>query len=417
LGKIVENDHIWDNFGQFSGILCGGFVFGAVSWCAYIQNIGHGYNALDHGITRHQFYIASALKFRYFSVFSIFYPIHVLCDTLAKCLLLCRMCDHCSHSYYNQARDMEQGRMSGDGRWDFRDCIGQYTLYNSVRRIKVVALVLCVLNIATRVALAGLHAHVSIAFDEAAASCDSEGRDTHTSSQLQADINALLFDGADKLISVSRVIEAAVLVLMFTAYLLCFPPCVMMFWRVQRRISDIIGEMHHRPDEVTVLLPFEFSDQDAVVGEPTQIEVQAGAARTFLGNIRKRALQQRNRFACFCVIKLITLLDMTILAIFVANFTIASSSREASCPPCAPCQTLQQLMRTWFDYTSALAVLNSCACSTLPLTLSLWLMMTARDRALMMRPYLQEVPLQPVQAMIERHCLRMGIELRPSAFS
>ena len=78
------------------------------------------------GITKRQEYELKASGLRHVTVFVVFYPLQLLCITYAMNLLLRRVSDHASHSYYNNARD--QNRITGVKRFDWRDCIGQYAI-------------------------------------------------------------------------------------------------------------------------------------------------------------------------------------------------------------------------------------------------------------------------------------------------
>ena len=75
-------------------------------------------------------------------------------------------------------------------------------------------------------------------------------------------------------------------------------------------------------------------------------------------------------------------------------------------------------MYLWYSHMPEISILVVSTCSTLPLMLSLWLMMTKEDRALMLNPgrfRTDAIALQPVAdeatARLNAERVRMGIEL------
>ncbi len=93
----------------------------------------------------------SASVLRILSLYDFFYPVHLLCVIYALNMMLRRVSDHASHPYHNAARDLvDPYRSSTVKRLNFRDCIGQYALYYWARSVNVIVVVLCVLNVLTR---------------------------------------------------------------------------------------------------------------------------------------------------------------------------------------------------------------------------------------------------------------------------
>jgi hypothetical protein len=186
-------------------------------------------------------------------------------------LLLRRVSDHASHSYYNVARDQEVGRTSDEGRFDWRDCVGQCALYYLVRNLHKVAMLLCAFEVIARASAAGFRGQAAGLFQQAADATDRDGSDTSASRDIFSFIRNS-FEGANISIAVSLILEAAVLLLEAFAFLLFFPACIVMFRRVERRLGTIIHEMSLRSDHGNVFLPFEFSPP-AAGGSQTQVEL------------------------------------------------------------------------------------------------------------------------------------------------
>jgi hypothetical protein len=308
--------------------------------------------------------------------------------------------------------------MTGVKKFDWRDCAGQYRLYYLVRSLHVLAMLLCGISILARVVAAAFSIEVAKLYDEAAAACNAEGTDTRSDADDEIWVVAQItaFDKVNKPLAASRVIEAAVLVLTAGAFLLFFPACIVMFRRVERRLDVIIHEMSLRSDLGTVFLPYEFSPA-AANGARIQVEMQVVEGRAFLGRLKSAAAEQGMRFF-LCL--LLVLAAMVVRASFAVFTVVASidSTRNLSCDFCGSCQSVRYIMGQWYGKSPELFPFVVSTCSTLPLMLSLWLMMTKEDRALMLNPgrfRTDAIELQPVAdeatARLNAERVRMGIEL------
>ena len=130
IGKEVEGDRIWKNLRRFSGWACAGFIAGAVAFSSTLRGNALRYESLVPGISRRQVYQLEAAAARHLVSVDFFFPSHLLCVIFALNMLMRRVSDHASHSYYNEARDhVSTGHSTGNKRFDWRDCVGQYALY------------------------------------------------------------------------------------------------------------------------------------------------------------------------------------------------------------------------------------------------------------------------------------------------
>ncbi len=311
--------------------------------------------------------------------------------------------------------------MTGDGRFDWRDCIGQYRLYYLVRSLHVAAMALCLLNAVARFVLVAYAAESAGLQVEAAAACDAEGNDRRSASdkKIWSDRVSASKQNVQKSIAPAVVVEAAILVLMSGGFLLFFPACIHMFRRIESRLNAIIQEMALRSDVGTVLLPYEFSPA-AADGARTQEEMQVVEARSFLGRMKHAAAVQRRRFLLCLVLVLAALLVQATDAVFVALVVInpLTAKPNPACDNCASCQSVEHLISEWFTGTPELFPLVVSMCSTLPLMFSLWLMLTKEDRALLLHPgrfRADAVALKPfeseTEARLKAERVRMGVEL------
>jgi hypothetical protein len=107
------------------------------------------------------------------------------------------------------------------------------------------------------------------------------------------------------------------------------------------------------------------------------------------------------------------------LAVFVVFFS-ANADLEACGFKCDPCQSAATLIFLWYRTSPQLFLLVNSLCPTLPLLLSLWLMTTKEDRALLLNPgrfRADAVALHSsidgeAEARLKEERVRMGIELR-----
>jgi hypothetical protein len=422
-GKEVEGDRIWKNLRHFSGWMCAGCVAGVVSFSLLSRGRSLVYELRTNSpdITRRRSYELLAQMLRHFLSFDFFYSLHLLCAIYALNMLLRRVSDHASHSYYNIARDhVDPLRTSTQNLkiFDCRDYFGQYALYYWARSVSKLATLLCVLNILARVTGIGFTSQKSQLFDQAAAATDAQGGDTEVSlSFLQRAVSPEVHTGTFTSNAVGSVFEATLLVFVAVAFLLFFIIVIVMFRRVELKLELLIQEMRLRSDQGTAFLPFEFLPRPAD-GSDTQTEMPIAYVRRYLQDIQSSSAAQRKRFL-FCLVWCMTALTvLTSNAVFVA-FASFYTSRTPQCGQCdASCQPVRMLMLEWHTHTPELLPLVVSLSTALPLMFSLWLMTTPEDRALLMHPSrfrTHNIIMNPVEstreAQLKAERIRMGINL------
>ena len=136
----VVGDRIWNHLRKFSGWMCTGCAAGVVIYAANMRANDLFFESRIPGIADVQRYELLASFDRSRAVVRIFFTVQLSCFIFAMNLLLRRLSDHASHSYYNEARDHDD---DGSKRFDWRDCVGQYKLYYLVRSMHAVAMLLC----------------------------------------------------------------------------------------------------------------------------------------------------------------------------------------------------------------------------------------------------------------------------------
>ncbi len=428
-GREVDGDRVWKNLRQFSGFLSVGCLSGVVAFSLLLQAgiFPHSLEDLrSGGLFTRKLLEGGSTTLRLFAAFDIFSPLQLLCIIFSMNMLLRRVSDHASHSYYNTARDHDVTRRSTRQGFDWRDCVGQYALYYWVRYMHVIAMVLCALNVVARIVVSAFRSEAAQLLDHAAAETGADGSDTGSSAAINAIVEKYLqvLQRSYASVFAAQVIEASVLVLVAVSFLLIFPAVIVMFRRVERRLDGILQEMNLRSDVGNAFLPFEFSPS----GSETQIEMQIVEARRFLRDIKSSAAAQRKRFL-FCLLLASTaLIALASFATFVAyaiaiGQTSFTSTLNLACGPCESCQSLGFISMQWYYNTPELFPLIYSMCLTLPPVFSLRLMTTPEDRELLMNPSkflsdrVSEDPTETEsQAKLRAERIRMGISLRSTTY-
>jgi hypothetical protein len=249
-------------------------------------------------------------------------------------------------------------------------------------------------------------------YDQAAAACDAQGKDTNSSMALNNDaknFNAILDDA----VAVQSVLEAIVLVVMCAAYMVFIPVCVSMFGRAECRLIRILGQIEYKLDHSVVLLPAQYNPQAAHgAAAGAEIRMRCDKAKELLRSTLAEATAQRRRFVGACSIVLLTFLLRASFDFLYAHAN-ANIQYNPLCSPCDPCQSDRYLINVWLDYTPEFQVVVVALSSPLPLVVSLWLMMTKEDRMLLVVPAANEhanllreqnkVSLQPVDPAADDH--------------
>jgi hypothetical protein len=404
--------------GRFSSVLCAGALTNIIQLTCFYAQYRAYYDFLDGFETKtfRQYLDASSAFTRFYAVREFFYSLQLSCYIACCFMLLLRVSDHASHSYYNQARD--HFRMTNDGKFDFRDCIGQYRLFYMVRRLNQLALVNCVCIIVVRIVAMSFEVRAADLFEQAATLCDTQGEATNASDVAFEQANDALEQNS-RTDSAQFFMEAAVFLLVFASFLLFFPACIVMFHRVEKKVASYICEMDLRPDNGSVFLPPEFSSQSETGARGDQIEMQAGQARQLLGALQAAADAQKKRYLLCFAVMLLALLTQSTHSLLISIVSSQGADENPKCNACDPCQSLNFLILAILASIPELTILVDCVGLTLPLLFCLWLMTTKGDRALLLHPHKFISNATPVQRdaaqdeqWLQGQRLRMGIDFQ-----
>ena len=107
-------------------------------------------------------------------------------------------------------------------------------------------------------------------------------------------------------------------------------------------------------------------------------------AKEVMGMTLAVATSRRRRFVAACGVVLVTFILRASLNLLQA-FALSDGLNNTNCPTCGSCQTDSYLVSRWFDYTPEFEAVVIALSSPLQLVISLWLMMTKQERALLSR--------------------------------
>ena len=92
----MEEEHrqrVWQLYGWFSGLMCVGSVFGAVTWAFWMQSLVAGFTSSNPALSNAQAFSLGAQSQYWNAAFYVPYAIEFLCLSVAKLLVLHRMAD------------------------------------------------------------------------------------------------------------------------------------------------------------------------------------------------------------------------------------------------------------------------------------------------------------------------------------
>jgi hypothetical protein len=88
-----DRARVWVLYGWFSGLMCVGSVFGAVTWAFWMQALVALFTSITPGLSPAQAWSLFAQSEYWAAAFYVTYAIEFLCLSVAKLLVLHRMAD------------------------------------------------------------------------------------------------------------------------------------------------------------------------------------------------------------------------------------------------------------------------------------------------------------------------------------
>jgi hypothetical protein len=366
-----RREAVWRNLGWYSGLVLLGCVAGSVCWFAFMMAIEYQFQANAPGVTARQNNAFIATSLRWFIVWDFFYPVEVLCLVLCRIMLLRRLSAHALHGNSSQNAP-PRSRDDNVRAWHCITDLAPEKLQRVIASIELIAVLCCVAGVLAMYVAIAFSLESANMFDQAA-TCDAQGCNDQLA---ESALNKLL--QAITALSAQNVLEAVVLVMICFAYTIFVPVSVAMFSRAELRLSEALDCFANNQDNEQVMIPVEYApvEADGAVGK---IAMNCGDAKALLRKKRESVLARRQRFVTACGIVLIAFMARASAALMSA-FVFFNYSENKQCGACEPCQNDAFLIRKWLDYTPEFQRVIVTLSSPLPLVLSLWLMMTKKER-------------------------------------
>jgi hypothetical protein len=190
-------------------------------------------------------------------------------------------------------------------------------------------------------------------FNQAAAACDALGNSTNSSIAFSSEASTI-FANAGTAASVQNIIEAAVLLILSTAFLVFVSLCCFIFRRAELVAAHALQNVERRP-----------GTQEAVA---------------IVDDSMHAAAQQRRRLTAACIVVLVT---FPVRAAFdcLQGYAYFNVPYNPTCGVCEPCQSQGYLIQTWINYSPEFFPVVVAISSPVPMTVSLWLITSAHARA------------------------------------
>ena len=367
---MAGNDRVWRHLGWFSGLICAGSVVGTAAWVVSIQQNNFFFQSVfqSQGYTSRQHYVLDASSFRFNAIFLALYPVEFLCLIVPKLMLLSRLADNAIRSQVH-APDGRITRLLD-------------RVFRSIAAVVVICSVGCM--VAWDVAAVN-NVESAQLYDQAADACDAQGNDTNASLAIFSQVANGNYITANTAVSVQNMLEAVALLIISFAYLVLVPLSIVLFRRAENQSSIMLHGMEKQAEHSVVQLPADYAAPGYQGAPDALIELPKGEAKAVMELTQAAAANQRRRFVAACVIVQVTFFARVAFDVLQA-YSSFDNPMNPACGACDPCQTDRFLIETWLGYTPEFQPIVVCLSSPLPLAISLWLMMTTEERALLLHP-------------------------------
>jgi hypothetical protein len=338
----------WAQLGLFSGMVCVGSVAGAVAWGVNMQTIAIEYESRVPSVSTQQVFTLGASASRFATVFLIFYSVAFLCLIMCKLMLLGRLAANAAQSSQADVTEMSGVRR----RW-----LSARALPKVYRVMAGAVVVGGVVGMVTNSVVAAYEVQIAGLLDQAAVACDTSGNNTNSCLALFNAANAIRTK-AGTAGSVQASSEAMTLLIVSIAFFVIVSWSVALF-RLMERVAAraLLSVNDHRNIRAS----------------------EANAARIVVDTMQAAA-EHRRRLTAACVGVLITYPARAAYD-FLHAYALSNDPFNTLCGPCDPCQSTPFLIAAWLGFTPEFQPIVVAVSSPLTLTLSLWLMTKAVERA------------------------------------
>ena len=314
-----------------------------------MQSHNFDYEGQSSRGTPRQHYTLHAAEARWLSAFRIFYSFEFLFLVVSKLVLLGRLATNAELSSQAEVTGMSEVR----GKWLSGRALP------IVYRVMAVAVVIgSVVGMVANVVAAAYADQVARLHDQAAAACDSAGKDTTQSLEYKR-LTSKVQSSANTAQSIQFMSEAVTLLLVSVAFVAIVSWSVVLFRMVERFANRALTALPNHNSKARDELRLEGIVNDTM----------------------HAAAEQRRRLTAACIIVLLTFPARAVFDLLSAYSAFNEPPRNLACDVCGSCQTDQHLIHTWLLYTPAFQPIVVALSSPLPLTWSLWLVTKAHSQA------------------------------------
>jgi hypothetical protein len=249
--------------------------------------------------------------------------------------------------------------------------------------------------------------------DQAIAVCDSYGN--NTASSLSLANQAFAIDTKSRTaISVQSVCEAVALLAISVAYLILVAWSVAKYRHAEHLAQSALLTLADRGRNSMQSVPAVFSaDVDYQGSADAMIPLETSSAREIVEDTRKAAVVQRRRVIAACAVVLVMFPARAAFDLLQA-YSSFKDPYNLECGYCDPCQSTRLLIHVWIQYTPEFQTIVVALSSPLPLTVSLWLMMSPWERRHMRLGVDQIKTVEQRQAIAAR--ARLGVDMPRPVF-
>ena len=358
---------MWWHLGWYSGLVFAGSVSGAVAWSANIPANSLYYAARDPAkltvptAQRDNLRLLATLS-SWVAAFNVTYGFEAMCLTLAKVMVLGRLIQHA-----RMALPRDHKRQRGDPRANY------VRAFNCV----AAAVALCgLVGMAASVAGAYYKAESGKLAALAADACSSSGAYTAAARALAINSSSVN-KRSDQVISVQNTSEMVAMLLIVATYLVVVPTCIVAL----QRTGIYLNSTHRRMAAASAPARLmQAANPSAAISHAAE---SSARAQLVVDLTMQAAVAQQKRLVAVCVMVFLTFQPRAIFDIIQAIGNQDTVANLSKCGVCDTCQSVYLLVNLWLRYTPEFRAIAVALSSPLPLSVSLWFMMSEHERDLL----------------------------------
>ena len=363
---------VWELFGWFSGLMCVGCITSAVGWGLFMHNNSQSslFGQPGYTSTKGLFYETYASYFTGMGARFILYGIDVFCFSVVTLLTLERLMEYVARG---MQKELEAAR--NDRVWYSRrntQLIG--------RALMGIVVVSGVAGFVARCVSAGIFLESAKMSSELAGLCGTACNSTIARSpQFKNWLNKAAT--AQNVLSSQYVFESVALVTVAFAYIGVWPLCAYINTKAQIFLNHTLV----RVSAIEAKQAFQVLKSSKAQGTSSVAEASQSKTRKVHGLVDsalQHAVAQRRRIVAACLVIVVTFIPRSAFSVLSAYGSIGATP-NSSCKQCEPCQNDHVLINTWLGLTPEINILIVAFSSPFAAAISLWCMMTPRDRTLL----------------------------------